>query len=197
MNLMQEKNIAEKNPPAREYPFLICDPADCIGISAPGTERISCPIRCLDRAVEEKPRSIAVCFGQIPLEEREKLVELCAALRRNTHTKETAVMALLCCKHRGLLESLENAGVRYIRYVGQTVSDADLMQNMGEEDEIEYHLAMLCPFLRYRPLDAEREICVCGAYLERMVLGGFRLHDICETWAHLVCEHFLNPGIVS
>lgn len=195
MKVREKKSTAEKNFPARDFHFLICDPADCTEISISGMERISCPIRCLDRAVEEKPRSIAVCFGQLPLQERENLVELCAALRRNSRTKETTVIALLGCKHRCFLESLEKAGVKYIRYAGQTVDDADLMQEVGEEDEIAYHLAMLCPYLHYRPLDAEQEICVCGAYLERMVLGGYWLHKICETWAHLVCEYFLKPRI--
>lgn len=31
--------------------------------------------------------------------------------------------------------------------------------------------------------------------LNRMVLGGKRLHEVCETLNHLQCEYFLNSGI--
>jgi len=37
--------------------------------------------------------------------------------------------------------------------------------------------------------------CLNQAIIERpdAVLGGHRLHEICETQGHLQCEYYLNP----
>ena len=43
--------------------------------------------------------------------------------------------------------------------------------------------------------DDQEELTVCGAYMNRMVLGGKRLHEVCETLNHLHCEYFINSGI--
>ncbi len=33
---------------------------------------------------------------------------------------------------------------------------------------------------------------VCGAYSDRLVLAGRRLHELCEAEAHTHCEYFLR-----
>ncbi len=52
-----------------------------------------------------------------------------------------------------------------------------------------------CPFLKRRPINADEEMSVCGAYRDRLVLGGRRLREVCETDNHRYCEYFLNPRV--
>lgn len=65
------------------------------------------------------------------------------------------------------------------------------------KDQVNLQLKRLCPYLHYSQIDSRNEMTVCGAYLDRMVLGGQRLHEICETQEHLQCEYSLNPRCSS
>ncbi|MCU0915016.1 MAG: hypothetical protein MUC88_10690 [Planctomycetes bacterium] len=155
------------------------------------------PIACLDRAVEERPAAVAIHFADMPLRERDGLVELCAVLKRNSRTKETCVVTLLHEKHRELVAVLERASVDFVTFIGGRPPTAravrDIIDGLGPADRLEPHLSAMCPYLHYEALDGCREMRVCGAYLDRMVLGGRRLHEVCESCAHLACEHFLHP----
>jgi hypothetical protein len=73
--------------------------------------------------------------------------------------------------------------------------EGKIIDELGPDDRLERHLPVLCSFLHYREIDAQHELTVCGAYRDRMVLGGFWLHEICETENHLHCEYYLNPRI--
>jgi len=53
-----------------------------------------------------------------------------------------------------------------------------MIDRLGHEDQVERQLAKLCPYLHYDALDACHEMTVCGAYLDRMVLGGQRLQKV-------------------
>jgi len=162
---------------------------------------VSSPIQCLDKTVDEAPELIIICFGQISIKEREALVELCAALKRNRHTRHYPVVAMISGKQRILLESLNRAGVDFVRYIGEMTLDSmqlrKFIDNLGSDDRLERHLTALCPFLHYSEIDSRHELTMCGAYLDRMILGGRWLHDICETQSHLHCEYYLNPRIKS
>ncbi|EPR44188.1 hypothetical protein dsmv_1138 [Desulfococcus multivorans DSM 2059] len=48
-------------------------------------------------------------------------------------------------------------------------------------------------FLHYNKIESRHELTVCGAYLDRMILGGHRLGEVCQTEKHLSCEYYLNP----
>jgi hypothetical protein len=54
-------------------------------------------------------------------------------------------------------------------------------------------LSQLCTFLNYKPISDQNELITCAAYRNRMVLGGKRLHEVCQTETHLHCEFYLNP----
>ena len=71
----------------------------------------------------------------------------------------------------------------------------EIVDALGPDDRVERQLAGVCPYLHYNLIDPEHEMTVCGACLDRMVLGNGRLHDICETRHHLGCEYFLNPRV--
>jgi len=43
----------------------------------------------------------------------------------------------------------------------------------------------------------DNSMTVCRAYGNRMVLGGERLHEICETSNHLHCDYFLNSRLIQ
>jgi hypothetical protein len=194
---MQEETKLSGRRPARNLLFLLCDPTGNNDLSTPEEAWASSPIRCLDKAVDENPRIIVVRFAQVPVQERETLVELCAALKRNSHTRDYPVLALLRSRHRKLIEDLERAKLDYVCYVDDAGLEStrirEIIEGLGPENRAERQLARLCLYLHYDAIDARREIIVCGAYLDRMVLGGRWLHEVCETEKHLQCEYYLNP----
>ncbi len=188
--------------PVAPFRLLLCDTSgDVSESSAPDQEWIPTAIQCLDKAVEGKPEIIVVRVGRVPLAEREALLELCAVLKGNSHTRTCPILALLPSKHRKVLEDLWRVGVDFARFIGDAALDPlrirDIIKELGPDDRLERHLAVLCPFLHYDVIDSEHEMTVCGAYLDRMVLGGRRLHEICETEDHLHCEYYLNPRLES
>jgi hypothetical protein len=199
--MMQEKRVSRNGQSEQALRYLLCDKSGPSESRSAHGEMVRSPIQCLDKAVDERPGIIAVRFVELPIREREALVELCAALKRNSHTKKTPVTALLHAKHRKLMKDLERAGVDFVRFIGETDLSSTLMleilDGLGPDDRIEGQLAVICPYLHYDPIDALHEMRVCGAYLDRMVLGGHWLHEVCETARHLQCEYFLHPRVKS
>jgi hypothetical protein len=184
--------------PARSLRFLLCDTAGKVGgLSSSDEAWVSSPIQCLDRAVDGKPGLIVIRIGDMPIRERGTLVELSAALKRNRHTCNCPVLALLHSKHRKLIEDLNRAGVAFVKFIGDFALDSDQMWQiidaLGPRDRLERYLETICPFVHYRQIDSKHEMALCGAVLDRMVLGGRRLHELCETIDHLHCEYYLNP----
>lgn len=177
--------------------LLVCDTAGGIIFPPPHEEWVTSPIQCLDMAVDWKPGIIVVYFGQISIREREALVELSYALKRNRHTQQCPVLALLHSKHRKLIQDLQRAKVDYVRHTGDARLESrlvrEIIEDLGPGYRPDRHLETLCPFLHYSTIDSRHEMTVCGAYLDRMVLGGNRLHALCETEDHLKCEYHLNP----
>lgn len=187
---------------ARALRFLLCDTIGNVGeLSSPEEEWASSPVQCLDKAVDKKPGIIVIRFGKMTIRERDSLVELSAALKRNSYTRTCPVLVLLDSKHRKLIEDLNRAKVDYVRYVGDAVLDTDrireIIDGLEPDDRLEHHLETVCPFLHYEMIDSQHEMTVCGAYLDRMVLGGHRLHEICETENHFHCEYYLKPRLKS
>ena len=182
--------------------FLVCD-LHCTIADPPPPEQewVVSPIQCLAKAVEWKPEIIVVSFWQISIRERDALVELSAVLKRNSHTQNCAVLALLHATHRKLIEDLKRAEVDYVRCIGDAKLDLNLVgriiKDLGAGDRLDWHLERLCPFLHYSKIDSRHEMTVCRAYLNRMVLGGRRLHELCETGGHLHCEYYKHPRCKS
>ena len=96
-----------------------------------------------------------------------------------------------------MIKDLNSAGVDFIKYIGDVRLDSTMIgkiiQELGPGDQPGRILAMICPFIHYIKIDSIKELTVCGAYRNRMVLGGGRLHEICEKENHLHCEYYLNP----
>jgi len=176
----------------------VCDiTANVSELSSSDEQWVSSPIECMDKAVDRRPRIIVIRFGRMSIRERETLVELCGALKRNSHTRTCRLLALLRSKHRKLLEGLNRAGVDFARYVEDVPLDSSemsgIVDGLGPRDRVERHLKVVCPFLHYSEIDSRHEMAVCGAYLDRMALGPSRLHELCETKDHLQCEYYKKP----
>lgn len=198
---MQMKPDSGKRQDEKSIRYLLCDGSGRIEPGLKGGEWVKSPIQCLDRSGEGKPDIIAIRFWQMPIREREALMELCAVLKRNSRTRHTPVLALLYEKHRGLIDTLGRAGVDFVRFIGETTLNSDRMieiiDGLGAEDRIERQLTMLCPYLHYDAIDARLEMTVCSAYLDRLVLGGKLLHEMCQTSGHIHCQYYLDPRIKS
>jgi hypothetical protein len=193
----QKRTISRGKRPAKALRFLLCDMTGRVELSTPEGEWVANPIRCLDRAVDGNPAIILLRFGRMPRPESDALVELCVALKRNSHTKKTALLALLDAKHREMMEQLGRAGVDFVRFIGETPLNSirilEIIDRLGPDDRLNRQLSVICPYLHYDPMDALRDLGLCGAYLDRLVLAGRRLREICETENHLRCEYYLNP----
>lgn len=182
--------------------LLLCDTTgEACGLPSSGAAWVSSPIRCLEMAVDRKPELVAVRFGGVPIRERGLLVELAAAMKRSRHTRKSRVLALLHERHRRLLEEIHLAGVDFVRYVEAIPLDltrlGEILDGLGPEDRPARHLHAMCPFLNYSGIDDRHELKLCRAYLDRMVLGGVRLHQVCENEAHCECPYFLKPRLRS
>lgn len=182
------------------FEVLFCDAGGECGPKRNDGEMARSPVECLHKAVDGNPRLIVVHFATRDIREREALVELCAVLKRNTHTRRIPVLALLRARHRRVMEDLDRAGVEYVRFAGETfkgesvgTGGTGVIEAPGPGDLLKRQLAIVCPHLHYSPIDARRELVVCGAYLDRLVLESGWRHHVCESEDHLRCDHFLKP----
>lgn len=149
----------------------------------------------LSRAVVENYDLLVLgLFTQVH-QERDALVELCGVLRTNPYTREKALVAVLPEKHRQLLARLQKVGVKYVM-IAET-GDVPLQDRLATLDlslnhnyRIESLLLEICPFINYLPINSRRELILCGAYRNRLVLGPYRLGQLCEVPAHLSCEYY-------
>ena len=195
--MIQTKHASRKVQARKNLRYLLCDVSGRFEPKSVGEEWVPTPTQCLDRAVEGKPCIIVVCFGRMPIQQRDSLVELCVVLKRNARTRKAPLLALLHEKHRGLIENLKGASVDFVEFVAEKPLRSSLIVEMidglSPDERVERQLDILCPYLHYDAIDDCREMTVCGAYLDRMVLGGKWLHEVCETEDHLTCKYFLNP----
>jgi len=199
--VIQTKHDSRKAQARKNLLYLLCDVSGRFEPKSAGEEWVRSPTQCLDRAIEGKPGIIVVRFGPMLIEQRDAMVELCVVLKRNTRTRKALLLALLHEKHRGLIEDLKHAGVDFVKFIAEKPLRSSLMTEMidglSTDDRVERQFTMLCPYLHYDALDASHEMTVCGAYLDRMVLGGKWLHKVCETEHHSTCKYFLNPRFKS
>ncbi|MCF8090172.1 MAG: hypothetical protein K9K63_11290 [Desulfotignum sp.] len=179
--------------------FLVCDiSGEMHGrIQESNAVVVNNPVQCLNQAIIGHPNAVVVCFGNITLGERDALIELCRILQQNQYTRDIGTIALLYSKHRVVMEQIRDAGVEYVKFLARAGFLKDSINvttiEPEPEDRVTFQLAILCPYLHYSQIDSRRELTVCGAYLDRMVLGGRRLQEICETQGHSHCEYYLNP----
>lgn len=177
--------------------LILCDPSGKAAIPGMGQNCTKSPILCFDLAVDQEVDMVIVRFGPMPSPLRSRLVILCQALNHNSHTKECLILALFDSWQRELMEELKMAGVDFVKCVGDMVLDPaslhEIISSLKLDDLLDNRLASLCPYLHYRVTETNNEMTVCGAYKDRMVLGGERLQVKCESLKHRECEFFLSP----
>ncbi|MFH1152339.1 MAG: hypothetical protein V1793_00865 [Pseudomonadota bacterium] len=162
---------------------------------------VNSPVHCLNQAIAGNPNTVVIRFGDFKFRERDALIDLCSVLKQNQYTKSIEIIALLSSRHRVVMERLRHAGVDYVKFLAKvdpSQASIDITAHEPEpRDQLNYQLEILCPYLCYSKIDSRHEMTVCGAYLDRLVLGGQRLHEICETQGHHHCEYYMNPRCSS
>ena len=187
--------------PGRADRYLLLDPDGDAGGKCPGEERVFTPARCLERAAEGDVRLVAMLFKSSSDVQRATLVELISILKRNESTCGLTIVAFLPARHRLLIEALKRSGADFVLLLGERAANSfcvgEALHCLRPEDRPERHLSQICPHINYSGIDSHRELALCGAYRNRMVLGGPRLQVTCVTEEHLTCEYYLDPRPVA
>lgn len=178
---------------------LVCDALGRTASLSGGEVWVRTPLSCLESAMETVPDVILIRLPGPGDPARETYLELCEILKRNSRTRDCRVAVLIPDRSREFADRLHSAGVDYAAPApgggmdGETARE--IIDSLGEADRMARCLDTLCPYLRNVPADGPAPMTVCGAYLNRMVLGGRRLHELCETESHTGCEYFQNPRV--
>lgn len=183
--------------------ILICRPTEKFEIQKmQGVTIAGDPLTCLSTATEKHFGLIIICFSVRMIPAWESLLTLCECLTKNTHTKNIPVLGFSDVPHRGLICKMADAGVKYAK-IQESAALIDpeallyLVQINTPSVQIKKILNLFCPFLDYAPIDDRCELITCKGYRNRLVLGGARLHEVCETGNHLHCDYFINAKVIT
>lgn len=163
-----------------------------------GLQVCTSPISFLARAMEGRCGRLVVFLEWSTRLEKETLLELCAVLRTSPVTRDLVLGCILHEQHREILAGLSKAEVGWVSFFSadQPILPTMLMPpESGDERwlRLDNVLREICPHLNYLPQVGGREMCVCGAYRNRMVLGQGTLRDLCQVARHDNCPYFLEP----
>lgn len=158
------------------------------------------PLACLNEATQREFALIVIQTANRPISSRDQVFELCRCLKTNPLTEKTPIVVSLDKVHREIAYRMKQTGVRFMNIsqasepmnFGRLISAVNQLDARIRTDGI---LGQLCPFLHYRAIDDQSELITCHACRNRMVLGGRRLHEICESTDHRYCEHYLHSEI--
>lgn len=158
------------------------------------------PLDFLNQSVGQACTELIVIMEASSLKARNALVEMCGYVRTNPLSRNKPLLCMMPDYHRRLAEDLMRAKVEWtFALKGQGLSPADAVRRSADFRSADHHtgrlLDVLCPFIRYRPLDSRREMAVCGAYRDRMVLGRPRLESYCHRSDHLSCPFYMEPRL--
>jgi hypothetical protein len=180
--------------------ILVCQFPQALALEGPTNDLTMArsPMACMDAAVTKKYAGILIYFAARKIKARDALVELCTDLNDIPITCSTRKCVSLLCCNRNLMVKLKKSGVEYvdIRLPTESADPWSMWERLNALESslrIDFHLSRLCPFLRYKPISDQNEMITCAAYRNRMVLGGRRLRDVCQSEAYLQCEFYLNP----
>lgn len=177
--------LPDQMPPSRDF----CD----ISVS---------PLNCLSQATSKHPDLIVIFFNSRGIQGHKEVIELCKTLKSHPLTTKVTVAVFLERLHQKLILELTQTGVDFLNIhsgiesgsIGKNIHQLWKSHSLMPAQSV---LEKLCPFLKYLPSGDKYEFPVCGAYRNRMFLGGHRLHDICHTMNHHHCEYYMNPKVVS
>jgi len=158
------------------------------------------PVWCLNEATTKSYGLIILCFSARFIRARSGVVDLCRCLKSNSVTHKTPIFASIDHWHRVVALRLKEAGLDFmaVRQSQDRIDPVNISDRIGRNTisiQIDQVMSRLCPFLNYSPLNGHSELIMCGAWHNRMVLGGKRLHEICEADSHHHCEYFKKPRL--
>lgn len=167
-----------------------------------GLSVVTSPLSCLSEATEGHYNLIVVFLDYRSLRERDALVDLCSKLNNNRYTMHIPLIAVLPSRHRKLLERLQDAGVKYVKFYDQRNLNSKsgletFVVSPTEECRIDRALSNICPYITYFPINRHQEILYCGAYRNRLVLGPYRLSNYCETANYKTCQYVNDPKFLK
>lgn len=185
----------------KEKPVLVCRLGQTPEmIHCEDAQIVQTPMECFSRAVSGRLEIVAVVFSARNRSARHGVLELCRCLMNNASTREIPVVVLMETIHREMMVKLQESGVTLFKsYKTDIIMDLNRIRDLVKRGDpsmgILETIKKLCPALNRIGSDDQEELTVCGAYMNQMVLGGKRLHEVCETLNHLHCEYFINSGI--
>ena len=155
-------------------------------------------LTCMYEATSREFGLVIICLTVRQLKRHQDMLELCHCLKTHPLTKSKPMVVSVDGLHREMTAKLADDGVRFmdVRNPGAPIDPDSLLNRVQSDDpsiQIDRILHRLCPCIHYEPIDEHRELTTCGAYGNKMVLGGQRRHEVCETEDHIYCDQFLCP----
>jgi len=159
-------------------------------------------LSCLSEATQRNFSLVVIDLLVSMIQKRGEVIELCRCLRTHPLTKQMPVIVSLDAFQRDMAVKLNDIGLKFmdVRKIGGMIDPGHLLRLVHLDDPSIYInpiLDNLCPFLHYSPIDEKCELTTCNACGNRMVLGGRRLHGVCETSDHEYCDYFLHSRVAS
>lgn len=185
--------------PPDKAKILVCQLDERVETAKSTGVTVTCnPLSCLNAATTAPYGLIVLSFSIRSIRARSEIIELCTCLKINPMTRKIPLFASIDRWHRGMAGRMKDAGLDFMDVrQSQNQIDPEHISDLILETRLSVHMervmSRLCSFLNYKPVNGCSELITCGAWHNRMVLGGKRLHAVCETENHLYCEYFLNP----
>jgi CheY-like chemotaxis protein len=155
-------------------------------------------LQCLNIAVEESPDFILILFVKPVTDRIQNIIELCRLLKQNSRTRKCEIIISTNSKQRDIFERLLKAGADYYTYfmndkLWTEISASSIVECLEKRDKLKNRVNEICPYLNHNKPDFYKNMALCGAYFNRMVLAEEKINTICTTHKHSSCEHFLKP----
>lgn len=159
-------------------------------------------LNCMCEATSRDFGLIIICLPIDMFLLRQIILDLCLCLKNHPQTKNIPIAVSVDRWHRAITIKLANAGVNFMdkRAPNAPIDPEYLFHQVqfgNPSIRINRILDKLCPWIHYQSIDDRCELTTCKAYKNRMVLGGRRLHEVCETDDHIYCDYFLCPRLNS
>jgi hypothetical protein len=179
-------------PPQPAILFLGPDPGPDL---PPGWSGAASALECLHRATSGQVRGVVADLRGLDLEQMRSSLELCRLLGENPHTRGLPRAALLPEVLREVLEELDRSGVDAAHLAGAAPApglDPGVRDAAFAGPRPADLLRTTCPFFDSRPAGKGWLHC-CGAYRDRLVLGGRRMAVYCLGDGFRDCPYFNSP----
>ncbi len=162
-----------------------------------GVQTVRTALACMHTATRCRYDMIQIHSTVNDVIARADLVDLVDCLRHHPASRQTPVLLTLDRWHRTVLAELKAAGLELVglRPPGKAADPLALYHQSTccrLRFDLCHALLQLCPHLNYSFFDGGTELVTCGAYRNRMVLGGERLRSVCQASVHCHCDYFIE-----